>query len=165
MPIVYIIEGPVGAGKSTHATVLAAQSQGVHIALDEWFARLFSPDRPDGDFIPWYIERKDRLLELIWNHAQRILAANKDVILELGLIQRGPRVEFCRKVRDCGHEPVLQVLDAPLEVRRERVKRRNSERGATFSMVVPDHVFDLASRLWEAPDEVECDEFEVEFVE
>jgi adenylate kinase family enzyme len=52
MPTIHIIEGPVGAGKSTYATALALRTQGIHIALDAWFATLFSPDRPDGDFIP-----------------------------------------------------------------------------------------------------------------
>ncbi len=31
-------------------------------------------------------------------------------------------------------------------------------------MVVPDHVFEMASKLWESPDELECEEFEVSFV-
>jgi hypothetical protein len=30
---------------------------------------------------------------------------------------------------------------------------------------VPDHVFEMASSLWEAPDEMECEEFEVRFVD
>jgi predicted kinase len=165
MPTVHLIEGPVGAGKSTFATVLASQTQGVHIALDEWFADLFSPDRPAGDFSLWYIARKERLIDHIWRHSQRLLASGNDVILELGLIQRGPRVEFCRKLQGCGYTPVIHVLDAPADVRRERVRRRNTEKGATFSMVVPDHVFDMASGLWEAPDEIERGEFEVKFVE
>jgi predicted kinase len=165
MPIVHLIEGPVGAGKSTFAAALASRTGGVHIALDEWFANLFSPDRPTVDFVPWYIERKERLIELIWSHGQQILASERDVILDLGLIQREPRVEFCCKVRDCGYAPVIHVLNAPVDVRRERVRRRNTERGATFSMAVPDHIFDIASKLWGMPDEIECEEFEVEFVE
>jgi predicted kinase len=99
MAVAHLVEGPVGAGKSTYATALASRTGGVHIALDEWFARLFSPDRPAGDFVPWYVERKERLLGLVWQHGQRILASGKDVILELGLIQRGPRVEFCRDMQ------------------------------------------------------------------
>ncbi|WP_071658903.1 AAA family ATPase [Duganella sp. HH101] len=164
MPTVYLIEGPVGAGKSTFATQLASRTEGVHIALDEWFVRLFSADRPAGEFIPWYVERKDRLVDLIWDHSRRLLAAQKDVILELGLIQRGPRIEFSRRISHSGHAPVLHILDAPIDVRRERVRRRNTEKGATFSMIVPDHVFDIASSLWEAPDDIECDEFDVKFV-
>lgn len=164
MPKVYLIEGPVGAGKSTYASVVAERLQGIHIALDDWFAILFSPDRPD-EFVPsWYIERKERLLGLIWNHSRRILASGADVILELGLIQRHARSGFCQQVQEEGFELQLHVLDAPIEVRRERVRRRNAERGATFAMVVPDHVFEMASKLWEAPDEMECRDYPVEFV-
>lgn len=164
MPRVNLIEGPVGAGKSTFALALALKTDGVHIALDEWFSTLFSPDRPAGDFVPWYIERKERLLGLIWIHSRRILASGRNVILELGLIQRKGRIEFCRKVLDGGFELEVDVLDAPREVRRERVQRRNSEKGSTFSMVVPDVVFEMASNLWEPPDELECNQYAVEFV-
>lgn len=159
-----MIEGPVGAGKSTFGATLAASSNGVHIPLDEWFATLFSPDRPGGDFVPWYVERKERLLGLIWSHSRRILASGRDVVLELGLIQQQPRIQFCRMITNEGFPPHLYVLDAPLEIRRARVQCRNEERGPTFSMVVPDHVFEMASKLWEPPDEFECEEFEVSFV-
>jgi predicted kinase len=166
MPKVYLIEGPVGAGKSTHASALAQRIQGVHIALDDWFVALFSPDRPADHFVAsWYIERKARLLDLIWNHSRRILASGADAILELGLIQRQVRSEFCSRVQEEGFELQLHVLDAPLDVRRERVRRRNAEKGATFAMVVPDHVFEMASALWETPDEAECSDYPVEFVE
>ncbi|HYD59497.1 MAG TPA: AAA family ATPase [Noviherbaspirillum sp.] len=165
MPKVHLIEGPVGAGKSTYASALALQTQNVHVALDEWFAILFSPDRPPGDFAPsWYVERKERLLGLVWNHSRRILASGADVILELGLIQRQPRIAFCSRVREEGFELLIHVLDAPHEVRRVRVRQRNEEKGPTFAMVVPDHLFELTSRLWEVPDEDECDDYEVKFV-
>ena len=164
MPKVHLVEGPVGAGKSTYASTLVRQTNGVHVALDAWFAALFSPDRPQSDFIPWYVERKDRLLALIWSHSRRILASGTDVILELGLIQRQSRGTFCREIQDEGFELVVHVLDAPLDVRRERVRRRNAEKGSTFAMVVPDHVFEMASQLWEAPDDDECSEYPVNFV-
>jgi predicted kinase len=165
MPKVYLIEGPVGAGKSTYAASLALQTRAVHIAIDEWFAVLFSPDRPVGEFAPaWYIERKQRLLEVVWNHSRRILASGSDALLELGLIQRLPRIDFCRRVQAEGFDLVVHVLDAPYEVRRARVQRRNTEKGETFAMVVPDRVFEMASELWQAPDEVECEEYPVEFI-
>ena len=164
MPIVHLIEGPVGAGKSTFAVQLAASNGGVHIALDEWFANLFSSDRSAGDFASWYLERKERLLNLIWTHSLRLLASGKDVILELGLIQRQGRIDFCRQVLNDGQPLVVYILDAPHSERRERVRRRNLEKGATFSMVVPDHIFEIASRLWEPPDDCEHNEFQIEFV-
>lgn len=164
MPRVHLVEGPVGAGKSTFAAVLAPRINGVHIALDEWFARLFSPDRPERNVVPWYLDRKDRLLELIWDHSRRILSSGNDVILELGLIQREPRLAFCHRIRAAGYDLVLHVLDEARDVRRQRVRLRNTDKGPTFSMVVPDHVFEVASDMWEAPDEVEQSEIAVEFV-
>ena len=164
MPIVRIIEGPVGAGKSTFSGSLATRTGGVHIALDEWFAKLFSPDRPAGDFIPWYIARKERLLGLIWAHSKAILASGSDVILELGLIQRQLRMDFCRKVIGEGYSLVMYELDAPREVRRARVQLRNLNQGPTFSMVVPDQIFEMASNAWEPSDEFERDEYKIEYV-
>lgn len=164
MPQLHLIEGPVGAGKSTYASALANRTGGIPIALDAWFARLFSPDRPSGGSMPWYLERKDRLVDLIWAHSLEVLAANTDVILELGLVQRQPRTAFCLRARDQGFPPALHIVNAPRELRRERVRRRNVEQGPTFSMIVPDPLFDIASDLWEAPDEFECAEFAIEFI-
>ena len=164
MPVVRLIEGPVGAGKSTFSASLANRTKGIHIPLDAWFAKLFSPDRPSGDLIPWYIARKDRLLELIWAHSRGILAAGSDVILELGLIQRQPRMEFCQKVISEEFELIMYELDAPIEVRRARVHQRNTDKGPTFSMVVPEQIFDLASRMWEPSDELERSEYKIEYV-
>lgn len=44
----------------------------------------------------------------------------------------------------------VYALDAPREVRREQGRRSN-----TFSMVVPDHGFNIASDMWEPPDQDE----------
>jgi len=159
MSPIYLIEGPVGAGKSTYAQSLATQLRGTHIALDEWFSKLFSPDRPSEDFIIWYLQRKDRLLDVIWHHAIAMSKANQVPVLELGLIQRQARYDLYGKAQEIGATLKLHVLDAPLEVRRQRVKQRNEQRGSTFSMVVPDHIFELASSMWEAPDHDEIADF------
>lgn len=164
MPIVHLIEGPVGAGKSTFSSSLSARTKGVHIALDEWFAKLFSPDRPEGDFVPWYITRKERLLALIWAHSKAVLASGPDVILELGLIQREQRMGFCRMVVNEGYRLMMYELDAPREIRRARVQHRNVHKGPTFSMVVPEAIFEIASNLWEPSDEFEREEYPVEYI-
>lgn len=163
MPQIYFIEGPVGAGKSTYAKAMAEKGGFIHLALDEWFVRLFSPDRPQENFSQWYTQRKGRLLDLMLGHARAILATNNNIALELGLIQRAPRQALLRQLQQEGISFTVHVLDAPLDIRRERVKRRNVEQGATFSMVVPDSIFELASAMWEPPDEVELEEHDFVF--
>ena len=160
MPQIHFIEGPVGAGKSTYAKAIAAKGAFPHIALDEWFVCLFSPDRPQEDFFNWYMERKQRLVTLILSHARAILATHKDVALELGMIQRGPRQALLSHLQQEGIGFTVHVLDAPLDIRRARVQQRNLEQGATFSMVVPDPVFDMASAMWEPPDDLELEAYE-----
>jgi hypothetical protein len=63
-----------------------------------------------------------------------------------------------------GFRWTLYVLDAPREVRRERVSERNRVMGPTFSMVVPPAIFELASDRWEPPDPHECDGRDVRFL-
>lgn len=162
MPKIHLVEGPVGAGKSTYCSALARRTGGVHIALDEWFVRLFSQDRPSTDVILWYMQRKERLLDHIWSHALALLAAGVTPILELGLVQRKSRTEFYRRAYDAGVELQVCVLEASRDLRRERVVRRNEERGPTFSMVVPDAIFEMASDMWECPDDVEIEENRIE---
>lgn len=162
MPTIYLIEGPVGAGKSTFAASLASRVNGVHIALDEWFARLFSPDRPSAEVMPWYIERKARLLDHVWNHAQAVLVCGVPPVLELGLVQRRSREEFYRRAQEERVELKVYLLEASRDVRRERVMRRNVEKGPTFSMVVPAPFFEIASDIWEEPDEQEIAEKHIE---
>jgi predicted kinase len=164
MNSIHVVEGPVGAGKSTYALDLASRMQGVHIALDEWFAKLFSPDRPSSDFVPWYMERKQRLLDLIWRHALSLAEAGTAPVLELGLVQRQAREDIYQRAREAGISLAVYMLDAPREVRRDRVRRRNDDRGATFFMVVPEAVFELASDLWEPPDDLEVCDHDIRFV-
>jgi len=164
MAAIHLIEGPVGAGKSTFASKLARELGGVHVPLDQWFVHLFSPDRPATDFMAWYQERKGRLLDLIWTHAVALLSSGTTPVLELGLVRRGDREEIYDRADEAGVEMVVHVLDAPRDVRRERVRRRNSERGVTFFMVVPESIFELASDAWESPDDSEIRERRIHLV-
>ena len=85
-------------------------------------------------------------------------------MLELGLIQRRDRQRFYERVDDAGFELVVHVVDADREVRRERVRQRNRQRGETFAVEVPDDFFELASDMWQAPDDAECEGRDVRWV-
>jgi predicted kinase len=157
MAHVHLVLGPVGAGKSTYVRTLVREHRAVALILDDWMTRLYGADeRPATGVIEWYIERRDRCVEQIWAVARSLLAVDVDVILELGLIRRDDRALFFRKLDAVGCGLTIHVLDATRECRRERVRRRNLERGETFAMEVPDHVFEMASDMWQQLDDDEC---------
>lgn len=158
MPVIHLVEGPVGAGKSTYAAKLGEQHAAPRLILDDWMATLFRADRPEKDVMVWYMERKRRCIEQIWNVACDLVNAGSDVVLELGLIRYQDRAEFYSRVDAAGYQLKVHVLDAPREVRRERVHERNAAQGSTFFMVVPDEIFELASDLWQMPDDEEAAE-------
>lgn len=152
----HLIIGPVGAGKSTFVRALVQQHRVVPLILDDWMAQLFGADeRPATGRIEWYFERRDRCLEQIWRLTTALCAVGTRVVLEIGLIRRQERAAFYRRVEDAGYALTVSVLDAPRPLRRERVLRRNEERGETFAQVVPLDFFELASDMWEPPDDDE----------
>lgn len=164
MASLYLIEGPVGSGKSTFAAKLSHRHAAPRLILDEWMATLFSPDRPDADFVEWYLARKRRCIEQIWNVASDLVDTGTSVVLELGLIQKLDRIDFYARVDASGYPLEVYVLDVPRDVRRERVRKRNAEKGGTFKMEVSDEIFERASDMWQPPDDVECAERDIEFV-
>lgn len=165
MARLHLIIGPVGAGKSTFALQLCRDHAAVRLTLDEWMATLFSQDRPESGVMEWYLERTARCIEQIWSLAENLIEVGTDVVLEIGLIQRRDRERLYQRVDAAGYALTVYVLDAPRELRRERVEQRNQEKGMTFSMVVPPHIFELASDLWEPLDDAERCSRDVRFVD
>ncbi len=156
-PRLHLVIGPVGAGKSTFAIDLATQEAALRLTLDDWMARLFRPDRPPAGVVPWYVERAARCVDQIWVVSRAALTLGVDVVLEIGLLRREQREAFHARVLEeaPGVATVVHVLDADRDTRRARVEHRNRTRGATFSMEVAPEVFELASDLWEPPDDDE----------
>lgn len=135
---------------------LAATLRAPRFTLDAWMSTLYGADpRPAGDRMAWYQERVDRCLAVIEPLAFEIAHAGTPVVLELGLIRSAARYAFYERVELAELPLRVHLLDAPRELRRERVERRNRERGQTFAMEVPLAVFELASDLWESPEEEE----------
>lgn len=165
MPTVHLLIGPVGAGKSTLARSLAQEHQALPLILDSWFTRLFSPDRPPEDVMTWYVERAERALAQIWQVTMDALKADTNVVLEVGLVRRIQREQFYGWVDAEAVDLRTYLVDAPRDVRRARVVQRNATKGETFSMHVPPEFFELASDLWESPDQAEVHERQIQFVD
>lgn len=155
MAHIHLLLGPVGAGKSTRAAQLAHQHRAVVFNLDAWMAVLYGDDERPADRLTWYLERVDRCIAQIWQVVEPLEAVGTPVVLELGLLRRMERRAFYERVDLLGAPLTVYVLDVPRGERRERVMRRNVERGPTFTQEVSPDFFELASDLWQPPDEHE----------
>jgi predicted kinase len=162
---IHLVEGPVGAGKSTFAAQLSWTHSAPFLNLDEWMATLFSADRPDTDFLQWYAARKYRCMQQIWNVTCNLIDTGTSAVLELGLLQSLDRENFYNWVDAAGYDLRVYLLDAPVDARRQRVLARNERRSDTFRMEVSSEMFEMANRAWQAPGDIECRDRNIQIAE
>lgn len=155
MSTIHLVFGPQGAGKTTQARALAARFGGVRFSIDEWMAQLFAPDLPPTMDLAWIMARVQRCEQRIWSTAMDIAAAGRDVVLDLGLAQAQKREEWRERAQLAGHAVQWHFVDAPLDLRRERVLARNVERGETFAFEVTPAMFDFMEARFEPPSDDE----------
>lgn len=162
--ILHIIEGPVGAGKTTYGATLGRKFSTPPLVLDRWMATLFRADRPDVDFWTWYVERKARCIEQIWKISKDLLDCGHDVIVELGLLRRAQRLALYQRVDVTEHGYCIHIPEIPRDERLRRIKQRNETQEDTFTMIVSEDLFELASDEWQPVDAAECKGRDVLFV-
>lgn len=151
----HLLVGPVGAGKTTYGQRYATRTTSVFLDLDTWMIRLFGADpRPQENLIAWYLERRERCRGLLWDVTLDVLRGGVDVVLECGLVTTADREAFYESARAEDVRLLVYLLDAPRDVRRERVLQRNHSPGP-FTQIVPLEFFERASDTWQPPSESE----------
>jgi len=149
----HVIFGPQGAGKSTYARDLARRLPAVAFAIDDWMGRLFGPDMPEPLEFDWMMERVDRCEAQIWSTAAGVIAAGTSVVLDLGLMRRSDRARVAEIAKAVEIPIQWHFVDAPAEVRRERVLGQRDSQGSR--MLVTPEMFHFTEKAYEAPDEAE----------
>ena len=148
----HVIFGPSGAGKTTYAHAFARREGAVAFILDDWMARLFGPDMPEPIEYEWMIERVQRCEAQIWSTAAGVLATDRDVILDIGLMRRADRARVREIVQETGLPAQWHFVTASAEARRARVADRNVVRGEGFAIEVSPEMFDFIEGVFEPPE-------------
>ncbi len=153
-PLIHIICGSTGAGKTTYALALADRIGGVRFSIDEWMRALFWMDSPQPLVPDWSIERVERCYAQIWATARRVAERGVPCVLDLGFSQKASRAHFAALAREARLGSQLHFLDVPSEARWQRVQRRNARQGGTreLDFEITRDMFDFVEGLWEAPD-------------
>jgi predicted kinase len=148
-PVVYVICGFIGAGKTTFAKKLEQQTGAVRITKDEWLIRLIGNDPT----IEGYAEYDGRMCDLSRDIAFRIAEKGHDVILDEGFWAKQERDALRRRIESIGAREVLYYLETPIETMRNRVAHRNLHTADSF--VISESLLEHYLQFWQPPGEDE----------
>ena len=152
---IHIVFGPQGAGKSTYSRELAEENRATVFSIDDWMNELYGADLPKPLDFGWIMERVGRCEKRIWNTAREIARTGGNVVLDLGFMKIDSRAEFANLAESCSLPSQLHFVDAPHDIRKQRVLARNTEKGETFSFEVTPGMFDFMEKQFERPTEAE----------
>jgi predicted kinase len=149
-PIVYLICGFIGAGKTTFAKKLEEKTGAVRITKDEWSICLIGNDPT----IDGYEEWDTKIIELSRDIAFQLAEKGIDVIIDEGFWAKEERDELRRKIDAIGAKAVMYYVDTPIETIRERVVGRNNNL-TKDSFKISREMLDNYLKYWQPPREDE----------
>jgi predicted kinase len=149
-PIVYLICGFIGAGKSTFAKKLEEKTGAVKITKDEWSIRLIGNDPTIDGYAQW----DQKIIGLARDFAFYLAEKRIDVIMDEGFWAKEEREELKRRIHAVGAKAVMYYVDTPIETIRERVVGRNTNL-TKESFKISRELFDYYLKYWQPPSEDE----------
>lgn len=149
-PIVYLVCGFIGAGKTTFARKLEENTGAVRITKDEWSIHLIGNDPTIDGYAEWDI----KIVELSRNFAFQLVEKGIDVIIDEGFWEKETRANMKKRIEALGAKEVLYYLDTPIETIRERVVERNSN-PTKDSFKISSEMLDNYLTYWQPPGEDE----------
>lgn len=152
---IYLVCGATGAGKSTYSEELAQSVAGMRFSIDEWMQRLHNTDKPNENLFEWFYERVQRNCAQMRSVAERLVVLGVPAIFDCGLTNKFERDIFVNWAEEQGFSVQLHYCDVPMDIRWQRVQKRNAEQAETFQFEVTRDMFDFIESMWEAPDDEE----------
>lgn len=155
----HLLCGKAGAGKSTLATVLAAEHKAILIAEDVWLIRLYGPMKSFHDYRMY----SQRVKTVIGPLVVDLLRLGQTVVLDFPANTRLSR-SWLRSLFESASVPhVLHHLATPDEICLQRIEGRNKEQPeGSYHLTKAD--FDHVSAFFEAPEEGEDFKIEIHTV-
>lgn len=146
MAILFITCGLQAAGKTTLARRLEREHSAIRLTADEWLRELH-PALSGVELEPL----RDRVEQVQWSTAIRLLVLGCNVVLDWGLWLRQERDHYRSQARARGAGVVLFVLDTPLEERWERLSRRNAGLPGGTYLPITRAEFEATAALFQRP--------------
>ena len=149
-PVLHMVCGKIGAGKSTLTRQLAEAPATVLISEDTWLAALYPGEIHE---LPDYVRRAGRLKKAMAEHVVALLGAGVSVVLDFPANTVANRQWMRGIFEAAGAAHALHFLDVPDEVCKARLRARNASGMHPFETT--DAQFDLISSHFAAPSQEE----------
>ncbi|MEN3026289.1 MAG: AAA family ATPase [Chlorobiota bacterium] len=155
-PIILVIMGPIGSGKTTLARSIA-QELGWHVVSSDTIRKTLAglpASEPSPEWLrPWLYSppMTHRTYQQLWQSASDLLHLHGGAIVDATFARRSLRDSFRRKASQSGVPTIFVELTAPMEVLRQRVAERRGT--PTDSDAGPRELERLAPR-YEPPEEL-----------
>lgn len=153
-PVLHFFVGKIGAGKSTLAAELGREPNSVVVSEDDWLSVLYGEEIAS---IEDYLEYSYRLRAVLAPHLIALLRAGLNVVADFQANTIEARLWMREIFKNAGCAHRLHFLDAPDDLCRARLRRRNAEGAHPFAAT--DEQFDRITRYFVAPSKDE--QFEV----
>lgn len=143
----YIIQGFIGAGKSTFSRKLASETGAVHLNPDECVARFYDKNEYMQNWDKCFEETVNRL----WQKTKEYLQTGKSVIFDMGFWQKKDR-DFARRIAGERKSQLKHIyLYVPDELLKKRIIESRPQEWAERHL----QNFEKNKRLFEEPQESE----------
>ncbi|AUC83982.1 Zeta toxin [Polaribacter sp. ALD11] len=149
--MIHLLVGNTGAGKSTFANKLKVDINGVVFTLDKWNKILFLPDKTEKDGLDWFLDRIERAELLMQDLILQLEKSGVDSILDVGLSKFAHREKYRKFAKENKIEVKTHFLDVSRTIRKERILKRNLEKGETFEFEVSEDNFEFMESWFETP--------------
>jgi predicted kinase len=152
-PVVYLLIGLTGSGKTTYARRLEAEGV-LRLSVDEEvFARngTYGVDYPDHE----YPQRERPVVEEIRERLAAAVRAGRSVVLDYGLWRRAERESYKKLVEDAGGRWRLIYLKVEKAELLRRLHQRNERTDANALRVGPEALDEFYARFDEPSGEGE----------
>lgn len=143
----YIIQGFIGAGKTTFSRKLALETDAIHLNPDEWVSKLYSKE----EYMKNWNMCFDETVNLLWNKTTEYLLSGHDVIFDMGFWYKKDR-NFARTLaNECKANFKHYYLYVSDDILKERIV---SDRPKHWAKIHLEN-FDQNKQNFEEPEEDE----------
>ena len=122
MATIHLMCGFIGFGKTTIAKQLEKTLPAVRLTHDEFMVQLYGRNMPYEDFHPNY----DKVDDLLWNLADKIIGAGTDVIMDYGFWDHKNRDKAYEKAKKISDNVVFHNICCDISVAKSRTMQRSA---------------------------------------